>query len=117
MSTVEMTVKIWSGATQIFDRKIEIKDGDKNSIRPAILGFNQQLYEDAGSLLFPPLGPPEEVIEVKIEYEISYEGVGRIYYHEVTLESKRFIVLAGLNGMRVPVHEAIVTFINEYFVS
>lgn len=118
MATAIMTVKIWSGVDLIFDRDIEIKDGDKDSIRPAILGWNQQMYDDAGVLLSaPPLGPPDESIEVKIEYEISYEGVGQIYYHQVVITSKRFIVIAGLLGMRVPVHKAVVNFIEEYFVS
>ncbi len=118
MATVEMTVKIWSGLDLIFDRIIEIKDGDKSTIRPAILGFNQQVYKDTGVLMnATPLGPSDEVIEVKIEYIISYEGiVGPIYNNEITIEAKRFIVLAGLRGMRAPVNESLVKFIEEYFV-
>jgi len=116
MTEAEMLIKVTSDGDVIFERELKAENGDKDSIRPALLGFNQQIFDDTAPLLYgPPLGPLDEVIELTLEYEIKYDGE-RIFYYTIKIETQRFAVLAAIDGTRNPVNNKIVNFINDFFI-
>lgn len=110
----EMLAKITRDSEILFEREVKITDETSDSIRPALLGFNQKLYEDAGKLFEQSPEFPNEIITIKIEHEIKEDG-DRIFYNEITITAKRFIVVAGLWGIRNPTHEDVILFIKNHF--
>lgn len=116
MPTAVFDVKIKSNGNVLLERDVTISDGSKESIKPAISGFAQQLYIDGGLLLTaPPIGPLDEVITVETEYQITVDG-NTEYETNTEITAKRFLVLAGLEGMRVPQNNEVMEFIEEFFV-
>lgn len=114
MTIAEMKAEITSEATIIFARDVKVEDGESCSLRPALLGFNQRIYEDAGKLFDTPLGPPEEEVEINIKYEIFKDEV-RVYYTPINFTAKRFLVVAALYGIRKTFHEDVISKIKELF--
>lgn len=115
MVQAEIIADVKSGAITLFHRRIVLENTTKTSLRPAILGWNMEVYELVGKLLDkPPLGPPNEIINFTAEYEISVD-LNNVYKTDITIDSKRFLVKASAKGMRIALHEDIVNFINNFF--
>lgn len=111
-----MSYKIQSDTEILIDVELTSMDSDPElTLIPSFEGFQKKIFDDMDVLLYgPPLGDLDEVIEFTSEINAEKDDVN-VMKLEIEITAPRYLVIAGLKGMHLPLNEHLTKFIKEDF--